>query len=395
VSGCLANPHPDAVRPAPAWVIVTGDFTQIGGQDKANYALASFLAERGAAVHVVAHRVDEPLASHSAVTVHPVSRPLGSHLLGARNLDRTGRRVARQVERRHPGARVIVNGGNCTFPGVCWVHMVHHAWSPLDPAAPFAMRIKNRVAAWTDRRRESRVLAASRLVVVNSERTRRDVERLGVAPARVHVVHLGSDPKTHAPPTALERSAARAWLGIPERRRLVAFVGALGYERKKGFDILLAAWQRLLAQGSDATLLAAGGGALGFWQREIEAHRLEGTVRLLGHLDRVSELLAAADLLVSPTRYDAYGLNVQEALCRGLPAIVSSHAGVAERYPPELHELLLSDPEDAAGLAQRISAAFEDRERLRPHVDALGARLRAWTWRDMAERMTHLIEGVA
>jgi glycosyltransferase involved in cell wall biosynthesis len=392
VSGNRATPVPAAIRPAPAWVIVTGDVTQIGGQDKANYALAWFLAERGGAVHVVAHRVDEPLASHPAVTVHLVSRPLGSHLLGARSLDRTGRRVARQVEQRHPGTRVIVNGGNCTVFDVCWVHMVHNTWSPLDPAAPFAMRIKNRVGAWSDRRRENRVLVSSRLVVANSERTRRDVEHLGVAPARVHVVYLGCDPKTHAPPTAQERSAARARLGIPERRRLAVFVGALGYERRKGFDNLLAAWQRLTARGFDAALLAAGGGALGFWQREIEARGLAGCVRLLGHLDPVSELLAAADLLVSPTRYDAYGLNVQEALCRGLPAIVSSSAGVAERYPPELQELLLADPEDTAALAGRISAAFENRERLRPHLDVLGARLRAWTWRDMAERMTRLIE---
>jgi len=38
-------------------------------------------------------------------------------------------------------------------------------------------------------------------------------------------------------------------------------------------------------------------------------------------------------VLVSPVRYEAYGLNVQEALCCGVPAIVSACAGVAERYP--------------------------------------------------------------
>jgi glycosyltransferase involved in cell wall biosynthesis len=373
-------------------VIVTGDFTHLGGQDKANYALASFLAGRAAPVHLVAHRIDEPLASHPEVTVHHVARPLGSHLIGARSLDQTGRRVAREVAAGHPGTRVVVNGGNCTFPDVSWVHMVHHAWTPLDPGAPFAVRMKNRAGAWIDRLMERRTLAASRLIIANSERTRRDVERLGVAPARVRVVYLGCDPKTHAPPAQDDRSAARASLGIPENRKLVVFVGALGYERKKGLDTLLVAWQRLLAAGFDATLLAAGGGALAFWQREIETRRLEGSVRLLGHIDRVTDLLAAADLLVSPTRYEAYGLNVQEALCRGVPAIVSAIAGVAERYPPGLQDLLLPDPEDAADLARRVSHAFDERERLQPHVDALGASLRAWTWRDMAERMVRLIE---
>lgn len=379
----------------PAWVIVTGEITQLGGQDKANYALASFLAKRGSPIHLVAYRIDEPLASCSGVTLHKVARPLGSNFLGAKGLGRMGRRVAREVVGQHPGARVIVNGGNCAFSDVNWVHMVHDAWSPLDSGAPLAVRMKNRVGAWADRRMERRALAASRLVIANSERTRRDVERLRVAPAPAHVIYLGCDPRTHSPPTPAERSTARAWLGIPQDRKLAVFVGALGYDRKKGFDALLFAWQRLLADGLDATLLAAGSGALEFWQQKIEARHLERSVRLLGQIERVSDLLAAADLLVSPTRYEAYGLNVQEALCRGVPAIVSTVAGVAERYPPELQSLLLPDPEDAADLARRMKAAFESRERLQPHLDALGTRLRAWTWHDMAARMVSLIEEAA
>ena len=48
-----------------------------------------------------------------------------------------------------------------------------------------------------------------------------------------------------------------------------------------------------------------------------------------------------------PARYEAYGLAVHEALCRGLPALVSASAGVAERYPADL----------AAAAASAIRAA--------------------------------------
>ena len=41
-------------------------------------------------------------------------------------------------------------------------------------------------------------------------------------------------------------------------------------------------------------------------------------------------VLAACDALVSPTRYEAYGLAVHEALARGLPALVSRSAGIAD-----------------------------------------------------------------
>ena len=45
------------------YVIVTGDFVPTGGMDMANLALASYLAERGVELHLVAHRVDTGLAA--------------------------------------------------------------------------------------------------------------------------------------------------------------------------------------------------------------------------------------------------------------------------------------------------------------------------------------------
>jgi glycosyltransferase involved in cell wall biosynthesis len=90
--------------------------------------------------------------------------------------------------------------------------------------------------------------------------------------------------------------------------------------------------------------------------------------------------LAACDLLVSPTRYEAYGLNVQEALCCGLPALVSASAGVAERYPAELRGLLVPDPDDAAELAARLRAWRAWRAAYRAQVAPFGQALRARTW---------------
>ena len=68
------------------------------------------------------------------------------------------------------------------------------------------------------------------------------------------------------------------------------------------------------------------------------------------------DILAGCDALAHPARYDAYGMAVQEAVCRGLPVVVSSAAGVSELYPPELSDLVLPDPEDAGELADRLWA---------------------------------------
>ena len=57
------------------WLLATGDFTTLGGMDRANHALASYLARRGDTVSLIAHRVDPELASLTGIEAHLVARP--------------------------------------------------------------------------------------------------------------------------------------------------------------------------------------------------------------------------------------------------------------------------------------------------------------------------------
>jgi len=379
--------------PAP-WVLVGGGFHRHGGMDKANAALAAYLLERQTPLHLVAHQVDPELCEHPGATVHLVPRPLGSFFLGEWPLERRGRSVARDVTARWPGTRVLVNGGCCDWPDINWVHCVHHAWRCHDRGIPPWLQVKNRLIKSWARRRERSVIRRARVVLANSERTRRDLAQyLGLASGGVHVVYPGTDP-AWGPATAEERAAARSWLGRSPERPLVVFVGILGGEGHKGFDTLWSAWRALCIRPDwDADLIVAGGGSgLGRLRREVAAARLEDRVHLLGFTHRVAELLAAADLLVSPARYEAFGLNVQEAICRGVPALVTSSAGVAERYPSDLADMMLPDPENVDDLVARLlrwrSSIDCWKDRFRP----LATALRNYTWTDMASRIVSLAE---
>jgi len=106
----------------------------------------------------------------------------------------------------------------------------------------------------------------------------------------------------------------------------------------------------------------------------------------------VREVLWACDGVVSPTRYEAYGLAVQEALCTGLPAVVSRAAGVAERIPPPLDGLLLDDPDDAGELAARLLAWRAGLDGHHTAALALSEVLRGWTWDHMAARVVDIVE---
>lgn len=372
-------------------MIVAGDFVRTGGMDAANHALAGYLARAGRETHLVAHRVADDLAALPNVRVHAVPRPLGSHTLGFPLLDRAGRRAAHALRGRAPV--VLANGGNCRAGNAAWLHYVHAAYAPEIAGRP----VRRAIAAAARRaalRDERAVVRAARVVVGNSALTARHAtELLGADRDSAYFVHYGTDPERFRPPTEPERTEARRALGWTDARPSVVFVGALG-DRRKGFDTLFAAWAALCGDaGWDARLAVLGaGGELEAWRRRAADAGLERRIEFLGFQADVWRVLWAADALASPTRYEAFGLAVQEALCCGLPALVSADAGVAERIPPSLHGLLLPHPDDAADLARRLRAWRGAVRIHRSAALALSTELRTRTWDDMARLMATIIE---
>jgi glycosyltransferase involved in cell wall biosynthesis len=373
--------------------VVAGDFVRTGGMDAANHALADWLARSGRETHVVGHRVAPDLADAPDLYFHPVPRPLGSHLLGFPLLDLAGRRTARALAARD--AVVMGNGGNTNAANAVWIHYVHAAYEPRVAGRPLRRGV-DRLARRSALRAETGAVRRARVVIANSRLTARHAAELGADPASVHVVYYGADAERFRPPSDDERRDARRALGWSDDRPAVAFVGALG-DRRKGFDTLFEAWRMLSADATwDARLAVAGsGGELERWRSRAADAGLADHVHFLGFQTDVRRLLWAADALASPTRYEAYGLAVQEALCCGLPALVSEAAGVAERISGEPRHLLIADPDDPAELACRLRAW---RERVQEHRCAalvLSAELRRWTWDDMARTIAERAEAAA
>ncbi|HET7218235.1 MAG TPA: glycosyltransferase family 4 protein [Vicinamibacterales bacterium] len=381
-----------------AWLIASGDFTQYGGMDAANYALASYLARTppggggaGNEVHLVAHRVAAELAAQPAVHVHHVTRPLGMHRLGEPLLRRATVRAQQQLTPRR--VRVVANGGNVDAGDINWVHYVHAAFTPEAAGTLNLWRVSSNHRRYLVD--ERRALERARMVICNSERTADDVTSIGVPRDRTRVVYYGIDAARFAPVDAAERRSSRRALGLPEDRCLALFIGALG-DRRKGFDTLYGAWRELCARPAwDVDLVVAGTGAeLSAWQRRTAGDFAKGRVRFLGFRRDIPAVLAACDLLVHPARYEAYGLAVHEALCRGLPAIVSASAGIAERYPADLAALLLHDPASACEIVERLLSWRAD-DQINTRVAAFASRLRARSWDHMARDIVACAEALA
>jgi glycosyltransferase involved in cell wall biosynthesis len=196
--------------------------------------------------------------------------------------------------------------------------------------------------------------------------------------------------------TADEQRAARAALGIAPGRRAALFIGALG-DRRKGFDALFEAWRSLAADAAwDVDLLVAGaGGERESWERRAAGRELNATVRFLGFRRDVATVIAAADVLVHPARYEAYGLGVHEAICRGVPAIVSESAGVAERYPAWARDLLMPGAVDAAAVAAALRRWRAEADAWPARLEPFSASLRSGSWDAMAAEIAALVEAVS
>ena len=225
-------------------LIVAGDFSPSGGMDRPNYELAWYLAEQqGSVVHLVSHRVASPLADHPNVTWHRVPRPLGRHAIGEPFLDVLGRKIAKEIA--SVGGTIVVNGGNCLWNDVNWVHYVHNTPMAERGRPSFPRRKWLRWKRRRDQHRERQAVGESRLVVTDSELMKARLDRRHFnRPGRVQTIYYGIDPEMFRPASDSERYHGRQFLGLPLDRPLVAFVGALGLDRRKGFDVLFDAWRR-------------------------------------------------------------------------------------------------------------------------------------------------------
>jgi glycosyltransferase involved in cell wall biosynthesis len=381
------------MKPRP-YAIVAGDFVRSGGMDAPNFALASYLARTGRAVHIVAYRVADELCRLPNVVVHRVPKPMKAYSLGAPLLGSAGLLRAAIVARR--GGHVMVNGGNCPFPAINWVHYVHRAFAPITYRAmgfrSARVATLHRASLLTERL----ALRAAKLVIANSQRTRRDViEHIGLREDRVRTVYYGIDASLFRPASDDERVALRGAVGWRGEHPRVVFVGALG-DRRKGFDVLYDAWRLLAAMPSwDADLIVVGAGAeLPAWRERAARDGLDRRITFLGFRTDVPRILAACDALVAPTRYEAYGAGVHEALCCALPSLVTSTAGVAERYPSELRPLLLQDPDSADDLVATLWRWRQNASDWRTKTRKWSPELRARSWDDMAREIDSICEAV-
>jgi len=228
---------------------------------------------------------------------------------------------------------------------------------------------------------ERRVSRVADVVLGASSDLVERARRLGARDARLAPIAVPAPVRAPLPPeSAVEierrRQKTRAEFGAVDRPLLLA-VGRL--EAHKGYDVLLDAVRGLcgLEPAAPVVVIAGEGSQREPLQRRIDAEQLP--VRLLGRRDDIPELLAAADVVVLPSRWEARALIAQEALHAGVPLVATAVGGTPELVG-DAGELVAYG--DAVALAGAIAALLGDAGRRAELAAAGRAQAAAWPTED-------------
>lgn len=255
-------------------------------------------------------------------------------------------------------------------PDVLHVHSGTASYSML---AGLARRPRARVIEVHDAPQSQRLsdanLAVERVMgrrlrfrpLVHSSAVRTDLASAwSIDSADIPVVPLGVDSDRFARARA-HRAEVRARLGLPTHHPLVVYVARLVPEKRPEQFVQVAAEVR--RSHPEAVFALVGGGP------ETERVRaqviqlgLDGAVVVPGFVDDLTSLYHAADVFLSTSRYEGFGLAIAEAMACGLPVVCTDVGGVRDAVGDAG---ILVAPDDEAGIARAVLELLEDPGRRR------------------------------
>ena len=342
------------MRPRVIFTTTVFDEVQNGPGIYAQYLWQAFRDDPEIEFHLVA-----PSAEEKHPRLHAQDSAAGRGMGRRINALALELSVGKESETIQHGNMAHVMGAFATYPGP-WVAQVNDyevatLWQHV--AGTILRHGPRRLAALTCRRRqEKKLLPKATRVVCNSECTRRQVlSAYRVDPDRTVTIHKAVDASSFTRPATLPPDP------LPDRpagARLV-FVGTNW--QVKAVDVLLKALRDVSRDVPNVTLAVAGqdlSKAATRVRSLCEKLGLSDRVTFLGRVDRdrLPELIWHSDVFVLPSRMEAFGVAVLEALAAGAPVVATDVGGIPEIVRDGVDGLLVpaDDPVALAGAIRKV-----------------------------------------
>jgi glycosyltransferase involved in cell wall biosynthesis len=357
--------------------IVVHNFHRLEGTGGYVWRLLPYLARRHE-VTLYAARIREPVPDGVTVVEVPAL------MLRAATAMVTFPRAFARVRRPHD--LVHTQGWVTDRADVVTAHIVLAAWRQAIAAAGMRPALGERLVSPYAQRKEARLYArGARHVIAPSRKIRDELAAHYGRTADVTVVPHGFPAARIPHPAPSAQRPARKHLGLPLDVPIALYAGSL----RKGFGVAVDA---VAAHGTCHLAVVTRAGD----PSDIERARqtLGRRFHSLGAVSPPDDAYRAADLLVHPTIYDAFGLVVAEAMAFGVPPVVSANAGITDLIEHGVSGWVVSG-DVVRGTATAIQRIVDD-EALRQRLGrgALGAAQRR-QWELVAEETMAVYEQVA
>jgi glycosyltransferase involved in cell wall biosynthesis len=279
-------------------------------------------------------------------------------------------------------------------PIVVTVHDIIHFQYRADP---LISTYRHAVHAWADAQAVYALRRAD-AVLASSEFTRRAlIEQVGVAPERVHTIHLGVETARFQPRPIPELFYTR--YGLNPNGRYILHVST--EEPRKDMPTLiraLAALRQQHPQANEVKLIKIGRPAYPEMRAELvtltQALNLHDAVIFIDDIadEDLVTFYNASHLSVLPSLVEGFGFPVLESLACGTPVVCSDGGSLAEIAG---EAALVIRPRDVSGLARAMAVLLDEGSAARDQRrDAGRAHAATFTWERVAARTASVYQQV-
>jgi len=189
--------------------------------------------------------------------------------------------------------------------------------------------------------------AADRIITVSRLTRHIVIDRYGINPDKIHVVHNAVEPKDGEEMQPAERYVDE---------KIVTFLGRITFQ--KGPDYFVEAAARVIHRDKNVRFVMAGSGdMMNKMIKRVAQLKIASHFHFTGFLKgaEVDRMFAMSDVYVMPSVSEPFGISPLEAMRSNVPVVISKQSGVAE----VLRHALKVDFWDIDALADSINGLIK------------------------------------
>ena len=221
-------------------------------------------------------------------------------------------------------------------------------------------------------------------IISVSNHTAKDVKKiLDIKPERITIVPNAVEPRFHQLSPA-EIAAFRQQHQISPEKICLLNVGS--NQPRKNVITVLKVLKALKAKGLPIHLFRTGPDFSEEFKTFIQSHNLSDCITDFGRPDNttLTKIYNAADILVSPSLYEGFGMTLLEAMACGTPVITSNVTSLPEVAGDAG---IVVNPTDVEAIVEAVCRLQNDEEHRKFLIDKGLKRVKLFTWENTAEQV--------